>query len=132
MAPLKYSRQREAIRHELQARCDHPTAEMIYDQLRGKEPHLSMGTVYRNLALLSEMGEIRRIPVKDGPDRFDGDITGHGHFICRLCHRVYDLHLQPEPDYAGKTVSCMEGSVEEITLNVYGVCRSCGQEITKP
>ena len=61
MAALKYSRQREAIKSYLCGREDHPTADMIYTSIRGDFPNISLGTVYRNLSLLVELGEIRKI-----------------------------------------------------------------------
>ena len=68
MATLKYSRQRESIKNFLAGRKDHPTAETVYSNLRQEQPHISLGTVYRNLALLTELGEIRKIST--------GDVTG--------------------------------------------------------
>ena len=125
MATLKYSRQREAIKRCLASRRDHPTAEMIYTQLRDKDPRLSLGTVYRNLALLSQLGEIRKIPTEDGPDRFDGDTSRHFHFICRRCHAVTDLMVPEADTLIAKTASLTDGEVEEIVMNAYGLCRSC-------
>ena len=61
MAVLKYSRQREAIKNYLQSREDHPSADMVYDGIRGEFPNISLGTVYRNLSLLSDLGEKVRI-----------------------------------------------------------------------
>ena len=95
-AVRKYSRQREIILHHLGQRKDHPTAEMIYLNLKENDPRLSLGTVYRNLALLTDEGRIRRIGTGEGPDRFDGDLTDHDHFICRSCHRIFDLHRKAQ------------------------------------
>ena len=59
MSTLKYSRQRESIKVCLQGRKDHPTADMLYTDVRKEFPNISLGTVYRNLSLLSELGEIK-------------------------------------------------------------------------
>ena len=70
MSTLKYSRQRESIKVCLQGRKDHPTADMLYTDVRKEFPNISLGTVYRNLSLLSELGEAsynRRWP---GPVRW--------------------------------------------------------------
>ena len=56
MSNLKYSRQRESIKNQLMQRNDHPTADMIYTDIRKEYPNISLGTVYRNLALLSDLG----------------------------------------------------------------------------
>ena len=61
MAELRYSRQREAIKEFLMTRKDHPTADVIYQNVRLEYPNISLGTVYRNLTLLSDLGEILRL-----------------------------------------------------------------------
>ena len=70
MSALKYSRQRESIKEFLANRYDHPTADMIYANMRALYPNISLGTVYRNLSLLVDMGEVLKLSVGDGPDRF--------------------------------------------------------------
>ena len=70
MAVLKYSRQRESIKKYLYSREDHPTADMVYTSIREEFPNISLGTVYRNLSLLIELGEIKKVTT-DGADRFD-------------------------------------------------------------
>ena len=50
---IKRSRQREAIRQCLTGRYDHPTAETVYMSIKDEFPNISLGTVYRNLSLLS-------------------------------------------------------------------------------
>lgn len=87
MSTLKYSRQRESIKQFLMQRRDHPTADTVYMNVRETFPHISLGTVYRNLSLLAELGEITKIST-EGPDRFDANQEPHYHFICRHCHAV--------------------------------------------
>ena len=81
---LKRSRQREMIKSFLMGRKDHPTADVIYSNLKQQDPNLSLGTVYRNLTLLSDMGEILRLRVGDGVDHFDADTSEHYHFEASL------------------------------------------------
>ena len=69
----------------------HPTAETIYSLAKKRLPHISMGTVYRNLSDMSARCEILRISVTDGPDRFDMDISRHDHAVCKVCGRLFDL-----------------------------------------
>ena len=83
MASLKYSRQRESIKNFLLSRYDHPTADTIYMNVREEFPNISLGTVYRNLALLTELGEVVKITSAEGADRFDGHVEPHSHFICK-------------------------------------------------
>lgn len=60
MATLKYSRQRESIKEFLMTRTDHPTADVVYHHLREVYPNISLGTVYRNLSLLADLGRFRK------------------------------------------------------------------------
>lgn len=95
MKTLKYSRQRESIKSCLMARHDHPTADALYTSIREEYPNISLGTVYRNLNLLVELGEIQKLTCGDGADHFDADTSPHYHFVCRDCGQVFDLPLKP-------------------------------------
>ena len=122
---IKRSRQREAIQKCLAGRYDHPTAEMVYMSIKDEFPNISLGTVYRNLSLLSDLGEIRKIPVSGGPDRFDGNPGGHYHFSCRKCKSVLDLELTQQEqlnELAGKN---FPGIIEEHTILFTGICPNC-------
>ena len=105
---------------------------MIYASLKEKDPRLSLGTVYRNLALLTQTGEVRRIRMQDEPDRFDGDTTEHYHYICRRCRRIIDIRV-PElsglPAYLAQAQGEKIGTVEQILLNVSGLCRDCCEPV---
>ena len=61
MSSLKYSRQRESIKEFLMSRTDHPTADVVYENMKLIYPNISLGTVYRNLSLLADIGEIRKL-----------------------------------------------------------------------
>ena len=100
MAAIKYSRQREAIKSFLMTRKDHPTAETVYMNVRQTYPNISLGTVYRNLTLLSDMGEIQKLHLEDGVDHFDADIHPHNHFLCTECGTVLDIDYQLKEDLA--------------------------------
>ena len=93
MATLKYSRQRESIKEFLRTRTDHPTADVVYENMKLIYPNISLGTVYRNLTLLADIGEIQRLRVGDGVDHFDADTSLHYHFVCTKCGCVEDLDM---------------------------------------
>lgn len=125
MSNLKYSRQRESIKQQLMHRKDHPTADMVYTEIRKEFPNISLGTVYRNLALLSELGEIKRLTTGDGPDRFDADTSMHNHFICRKCHAVLDLDMEDISGIREQAERNFDGLIESYSVNFYGVCGGC-------
>ena len=93
LAALKYSRQRESIKHYLMTTKEHPTADTVYMHVKKEFPNISLGTVYRNLNLLTDIGEAIKISTPDGGDRFDGRIEPHNHFLCEECGRLLDLDL---------------------------------------
>ena len=122
---LKYSRQREVIKDFLCTRKDHPTADVVYMNVRQKYPNISLGTVYRNLTLLSEIGEIRRLRVGDGVDHFDADTSLHHHFICSHCGRIIDLKME-NIDYIQETAEKdFNGRIDSYSSYFFGLCESC-------
>ena len=90
MAARKHSRQRDSIKEFLMTREDHPTADVIYRNVRQRSPSISLGTIYRNLTLLAQDGEISRLNLGDGVDRFDGDTSPHYHLLCEKCGGVVE------------------------------------------
>ena len=124
MKALRFSKQRELVLHTVQTHLIHPTAQEIYEMCREKDPTISMGTVYRNLNLLSDKGKILRIKVPGGADRFDGTVCLHNHAICTLCGKVqdYDFDFQNLNHHlmAHDGFKC-----EELNITVRGKCRNC-------
>lgn len=125
MAKLKYSRQRESIKDFLSMRTDHPTADIIYTELRETYPNISLGTVYRNLSLLEELGEIARISTGDGPDRYDGHNEPHYHFICTECHSVEDLEMKNMDHINAIAGQNFNGEIHGHITHFYGKCENC-------
>lgn len=125
MKTLKYSRQRESIKASLMARHDHPTADALYTSIREEYPNISLGTVYRNLNLLVELGEIRKLTCGDGADHFDADTSPHYHFVCKKCGQVYDLPLSSMDNINHLAQEHTDGQVDSHTIFFYGTCKSC-------
>ncbi len=128
MKTLKYSRQRESIKACLMGRKDHPTADALYTSIREQFPNISLGTVYRNLNLLVELGEIRKLSCGDGTDHFDYDTSPHYHYVCKKCGKILDLDMETNADLETAARQCQKGTVEEHTVFFYGTCCDCLQE----
>ena len=122
---LKYSRQREAIKIFLASRYDHPTAETVYLAIKEEFPNISLGTVYRNLSLLSEIGEIQKLSTGVGPDRFDGNAKPHYHFTCRKCGAVLDLTVDGLDHINVLAAQGFDGEIEGHIAYFYGTCPDC-------
>ena len=125
MAALKYSRQREAIKEFLATRKDQPTADFVYQNIREVYPHISLGTVYRNLTLLSDIGEILRLHLSDGVDHFDADTSLHYHFICKNCGSVIDLDMESINHINASAGANFPGQIEVNVTYFYGTCKDC-------
>lgn len=122
---IKYSRQREAILSFLKTRKDHPTAEVIYENVRNEYPNISLGTVYRNLALLSDMGVILKLSCDDGFEHYDGNPERHYHFACRNCGAVIDLEMDDISFINTLAEKNFAGQIEGHMAYFYGTCAKC-------
>lgn len=129
MPAIKYSRQREAIKNFLMTRKDHPTADVVYSSVRHDFPNISLGTVYRNLTLLADLGEISRLRLGDGVDHFDYDTHPHYHFVCQKCGSVIDMDMDALQSI--DSLNGMDFNGNLIAGNVtyfYGTCGECRKE----
>lgn len=125
MAQLKHSKQRDMIMDFLMTRKDHPTADVVYLNVREKNPNISLGTVYRNLTLLADIGEIRRLRVGDGVDHFDADVSPHYHFVCKNCGCVLDLEMESVEGIVKKAAAHFPGRIDGHMTHFYGLCEDC-------
>ena len=112
LAAMKYSRQRESIKHYLMTTKEHPTADTVYMHVKKEFPNISLGTVYRNLNLLTDIGEAVKISTPNGGDRFDGRLEPHNHFksieeVNRLAAENFD------------------GIIQSSSMLFYGECSDC-------
>ena len=122
----KYSRQREVIRSYMMGRTDHPTADMVYMNVRQEIPNISLGTVYRNLMLLAETGELAKVDVGDGVVRFDPLTEEHSHFVCSACGRVLDVMLEDDELLIKAAKKALPGSrVKSQSVTFRGLCPVC-------
>ncbi|MDD3404369.1 MAG: transcriptional repressor [Hespellia sp.] len=125
MAALKYSRQRESIKTYLSSTKEHPTADMVYLHVKEEYPNISLGTVYRNLNLLSDIGEAIKINTPDGGCRFDGNVMPHNHFFCKQCGRMIDLKMDDIEHVNEIAAKNFDGIIESHSILFYGTCGDC-------
>lgn len=123
---LKHSKQRDAFLRTLRGTKAHPTAYWIYDELKKEFPNISLATVYRNLKLALEMGDIMCFNV-NGVEHYDADCSLHYHFICKSCGMIIDISKAPI-DGIENLVDTGEMSVDGYSLEFYGRCKNCKRE----
>lgn len=121
----KHSKQREAIYDYLHGRTDHPTADAVYNGVRQVFPNISLGTVYRNLLLLRDIGKIQAVDVGDGTLHFDADLSEHSHFICKGCGCVQDIWMKPDEEIRRQASLHFSGQITGYTAYFYGLCSDC-------
>ena len=124
MPAQRYSKKREAILQVIRSTTSHPSAKWVYEQIQKQYPDISLATVYRNLALFKEEGQVISVAVVDGEER-DADVTPHGHFICERCGRVEDLHFTHFSEWEREVEQQTHGKVEYYSILFYGQCPSC-------
>ena len=107
---------------------NHATADEIYEAIISEHPNISRATVYRNLKLLSEMGEILRLEIPGSPDRFDHRVHNHCHVKCEKCGRLFDVDM----DY----ISGLENNIRDsrgfdftgYDIIFRGICPECKEK----
>ncbi len=128
---MNYSRQRNIIAEIVKNTYDHPTAEEVYAKAVKELPTIGIATVYRNLNQLAEMGEIKRIPLMEGSDRFDGHLEEHYHMVCKSCGRLVDLRpdddkvKQIKKDLCGAFKIKNNDDIELAPIVLKGICDKC-------
>lgn len=128
---MKYSKQREALLTLLRSTRSHPSADWLYENLREEFPNISLGTVYRNLAVLADNGEIIKIRTSSNKEHFDGFVHKHHHFVCRGCDKIMDVSIDGIENAEKQAAQKLQATVEDSSLVFYGLCRECSKKQLK-
>lgn len=119
---MRHSNQRDLIYETVKSSRNHLTAAEIYEIVRKKMPNISMGTVYRNLKLLSESGGIETLETTDKTVHYDYIETPHDHFMCRQCGAILDVFEAVEAPIPLRDTGA---KVESAKTVYYGLCNKC-------
>lgn len=124
MKRQNFSSKRSAIINAIQSTDTHPSAAWVYETLKDEYPNLSLGTVYRNIALFKEQGIVVSVANVDGEERIDGNTMPHAHFVCKQCKNVYDI-FNTSLSGVDKELSESGYNVDAVSLTFYGTCADC-------
>lgn len=116
---MKHSKQRDTILKIINESCEHLDAYQIYELVQKEIPNISLGTIYRNLNQLSDIGQIKKISISDGNDRFDKTICSHSHFYCVRCSKLLDIKIKLE------TTELEECQIISHDIVLNGICKDC-------
>lgn len=118
------TRHRKMVYETVRRSKNHPTADMIFEQVRDTLPTVSLGTVYRNLSILKNQGLVVELRGADRKAHFEADLIPHAHFTCTRCGSISDIEDCPTPEW--ERHPCLAGySVEEHSLEFRGICPEC-------
>jgi Fur family peroxide stress response transcriptional regulator len=120
----KHSRQRDAIYNAIRSTDTHPSAEWVYAKVRDELPDISLGTVYRNIAVFKSEGGIVSVGVVNGQERFDARTDEHAHFVCERCGAIIDLEADGDGPPGGEYIARRYGA-RVYRVQYYGLCADC-------
>lgn len=126
--PVRMTTQRRIILEEVRKLCSHPTAMDVYEIVRKRLPHISLGTVYRNLEFLSDIGLVQKLEMAGTHKRFDGKIENHYHLRCMSCHRLEDLDVGPIAAIDRALIGVSDYEILWHRLEFVGLCPACRKE----
>ena len=121
---IRHSAVRDKIYEYLCGTKAHPSANMIYNDLKPYIPKLSLGTVYTNLKLFEELGQVIRVANVKGFERYDADTSEHVHFVCEECGAVIDFE---DANIKAAKKACQTGhaKIKNIQIVLHGTCENC-------
>jgi len=128
---VRLSKQRETILKVLRSTTSHPAADWVYEQVRKKLPRISLGTVYRNLRLLTQEGIIAELDFVGAPSRFDANTQPHSHFRCEQCGRIFDVAEPVHKEIDKRIAQKMGFEVLNHQLEFSGLCKDCQAKISQ-
>ena len=130
----RQTKQREAILRFLRGTTLHPTADRIYEEVRKDIPNISKGTVYRNLKVLQEMGQVSELNLNGTVSRFEAKQESHYHFRCEQCGQVLDVDEPVDRELDQKVARRTNLIISYHQLEFRGLCHDCQhkkQEMSK-
>ena len=101
----------------------HPTADLIYQEVKKELPKISYATIYNNLNYFIEKDLLKRIRIHKDYDIFDIDTSIHSHFVCSKCSKIYDI-----PFNIRKPKKIKGHLINDISINFSGICKTCLKE----
>lgn len=122
---IRRTEPRRVILQEIKNLTSHPTADEIYDLVRKRIPRVSLGTIYRNLEILSREGLIQKLDIGGTQRRFDGCTDNHYHFRCLTCGQVIDLTTKPLKEIERTISKLSPYEIQGHHLELIGRCLDC-------
>ena len=121
----RLTNQRQVLMEELKKITTHPTAGELYEMVRRRLPRIGLGTVYRNLELMSRCGIIKKLETRGEQKRFDINTSPHYHIRCNTCGRVDDMLIPLLEDLDAQAADSCSYMILEHNIEFSGICSDC-------
>ena len=121
----KVTPQRLAIYKYITSRTDHPTTEQIYQALKRDHPTISLGTVYKTLHLLKQLGLIQELRFNEGSIRYDPNMQLHINKICTKCGHIDDYESETFNSNWKELISKLNFKPKGQRIDLYYECETC-------
>jgi Fur family peroxide stress response transcriptional regulator len=128
---LKVTPQRTAVYKVLLETTEHPSAEVVFRQVRLVFPSVSLDTVNRTLLTLSDIGVAFVVEGSGDSKRFDANLKNHQHFKCLKCRRIIDFHHEPFDRIEVPENLAGRFTVLRKTVYLEGLCDVCRKAVRR-
>jgi Fur family transcriptional regulator, peroxide stress response regulator len=122
---LAFTFQRQVIYEAVLDSKEHPTPELIYDQVRSRIPSTSLGTVYKNIKTFLDTGVLKEVSLHHGTLRLEANMEPHHHLVCSQCKAIFDLDEQAVKPIHWNQAIPKGFAVERYNVEFVGLCGSC-------
>jgi Fur family peroxide stress response transcriptional regulator len=118
--------QRLAVLKILAESNNHPSVEMIYEQVKKDFPTTSLATVYKTVTLLKQLHEVLELGFADQGSRYDGNRPfPHPHVICTKCGSIVDPQFVQMEEIAKEITQKTGFDITHHRLDFFGLCPKC-------
>ena len=123
---LAFTHQRQVIYEAIVDSREHPTPELIYEQVRQRIPSISLGTIYKNVKTFLDFGVLKEVTLHHGSLRLESNMTPHHHLVCSSCKAIFDIDESAvEPVQLPKAGLPAGFSIRQCRVEFVGVCKGC-------
>jgi Fur family peroxide stress response transcriptional regulator len=103
----------------------HLSAETILDRVRREMPSVSLGTIYRTLDILREIGLVQIFSYAGSAARYEAALEKHHHVLCTKCRSLTDIRVEGLADIAHDIAKREGFSDIDFSLTIIGHCHDC-------
>ena len=131
-AGMRITPQRVAVCQLLTTSKEHPTATMIYENLKPRFSSLSLATVYNTLDTLVGLGVVNVLGhAGDDTVHYDADINPHVNLACISCSSIIDIPSE-HITHLDKEITAASGyKLLGARVLYYGLCTTCQKKQSK-